>query len=142
MPSSYDGSQQFQPDFLPKAAFAAGLNASRTSTPSPKKGFHSMKPKDQTVKPGNSEDAQTGLDQFAAQLHLVNSRFSGAWPCWDGCAHPGLAWWLSPSSGTSSAPFSNTSRAPQVFGEHCSSQRMCCPAGDEAQAAPGNELQP
>lgn len=90
VPSSYDGSQQFQPDFLPKAAFAAGLNASRTSTPSPKKGFHSMKPKDQTVKPGNSEDAQTGLDQFAAQPHLVIQGFLV--PGHAGMVVPILAW--------------------------------------------------
>lgn len=81
-----------------------------------KKGFHSMKPKDQIVKPGNSEDAQTGLDQFAAQTDLVNSRLAGAWQCWDGCAHPDLACWLSPSPGTSSAPFSNTSRSPRFLG--------------------------
>lgn len=50
-----------------------------------------MNPTDQIVKPGNSEDAQTGLDWFATQTDLVNSRLTGAWQCL------GVLGWLCPS---------------------------------------------
>lgn len=59
--------------------------------------------------------------QVNLQLRLTLS--IQGWQCWDGFAHPGLAWWVSLSKGTSLAPLSNTSRVPQDFGEHYSSQR-------------------
>lgn len=78
--------------------------------------------------------------QVNLQLRLTLS--IQGWQCWDGFAHPGLAWWVSLSKGTSLVPLSNSSRVPQDFREHYSSQRMF----NDAPAAPvctsGSELQP
>lgn len=55
-----------------------------------------------------------------------------------GMVVPNLDWpgGFYPSTGSFLAPISSTGRVPQVFREHHISQRMCCPAGDDAPTAP------